>query len=125
MLTVRSFISRYAYGTISHITVCLWYDQSDHGMLTVRPRSDQGMLTVRSQSNQGMLTVRSESDHGMLTVRSIRSRYAQGTIAVRSRYAHGQVTVKEDILGLYLDASVHTNDHRHVTVRSRESTAET
>jgi hypothetical protein len=54
----------------------------------------------------------------------VSSRYNHSQITVCSRHAHGQLRVRENILGLYLDASLHTNDHSHVTVGSRERIAE-
>ena len=71
--------------------------------------STMGTLMFSSRCAHGTITVRSRYAHGTITVGS---RYADGTISqitVCSRYAHGPLTVRENILGLYLDTSVHTN----------------
>jgi len=111
--------SRYDH---SQITVCSWYDHRSryvHGTIS--------QITVCSRYDHGQIKVCSWYDHSQIKVCS---RYDHSQISVCSRYGqsdHGMLTVKsqsENILGLYLDASVHTNDNRHVTVRSRERIAE-
>jgi hypothetical protein len=71
--------------------------------------------TVRSWYAHGTLKVSSRYAHGTISQITVCSRYAQGQLTVCSRYAHGQLTVRQNILGLYLDAAVHTP----ITVTSR------
>lgn len=106
--------------------------RSAHGSLMVTWRSIHGQgryLPVfkyicsyqRSRSAHGPFMVSSRSSHGQGRYLAVfkciysykRSRSAHGTLTVSS----GPVTVREDIC-LYLNVSVHTNGHGHITGRS-------